>query len=74
MVNYTCKGISEQFVTAINRRVLGQSIILIHRGMSVESILIEGCQDSLRGDVRILKTFVHIQFLNTARNIKKQAI
>jgi hypothetical protein len=62
-------------VIAINRRVLEQSIIPIHRGMSVESILTEGSQDSLRGDVRILKILVlHIQFLNTARNIKKQAI
>ena len=34
---------------AINRRVLEQSIILIHRGMSVESILIEGCHGRLRG-------------------------
>jgi hypothetical protein len=31
----------------INRRVLEQSIILIHRGMSEEAILIEGCQESL---------------------------
>jgi hypothetical protein len=33
MVKYTCRGAIKQFVI-VNRRVLGQSIILIHKGMS----------------------------------------
>jgi hypothetical protein len=48
-------------VIVINRRVLEQSIILIHRGMSVESILIEGCMVASEGDVRILK---NLPFIN----------
>ena len=46
-MKYICGGLSEQFVIAINRRVFGQSVLLIHRGMADEAILIEGCQDSL---------------------------
>jgi len=47
MVKYTCGGASGQFVRVINKRVFGKYVLLVHRGMSDEAILIEGCQDSL---------------------------
>jgi hypothetical protein len=61
-VKYVCGGVSRQFVIAINRRVFGQSVLLIHRWMADEAILIEGCQVSLcsqTGCQKTIKNFTH---------------